>query len=154
MFENWVGGTPQIPIWDIWSDVQSMVGTPHIPSEVIWSDVQTRLGTPHKALEQLGWRHRITLKDKLELIKSISRVGGGVGGRSNVILDPTLAFIRAQLGFRIQVWAECGSKQNISVADSVPLSSRLTKTLGRDWKNGVFHQGSIPSFLYTNLFST
>ena len=31
-----------------------------------------------------------------------------VGGRSNVILDPTLALIRAQLGFRIHVQAECG----------------------------------------------
>ena len=54
------------------------------------------------------WGH---LKDKLE-IKSISRVGGWVGrwvgGLSNVISDPTLALIRAQLGFRIQVQAECG----------------------------------------------
>ena len=34
-----------------------------------------------------------------------------MGGRlSNVILDPTLALIRAQLGFRIQVRAECGNK--------------------------------------------
>ena len=48
-----------------------------------------------------------------------SRVGGWVGewvvggwgvGRSNLILDPTLALIRAQLGFRIQVGAECGNK--------------------------------------------
>ena len=23
------GGTPHIPIWDIWSDVQTRVGTPH-----------------------------------------------------------------------------------------------------------------------------
>ena len=39
-----------------------------------------------------------------------SRVGGGwVVGWSNVILDPTLALIRAQLGFRIQVGAECGN---------------------------------------------
>ena len=29
-------------------------------------------------------------------------------GWSNLILDPTLALIRAQLGFRIQVGAECG----------------------------------------------
>ena len=28
---------------------------------------------------------------------------------SNVILDPTLALIRAQLGFRIKVRAECGN---------------------------------------------
>ena len=35
-------------------------------------------------------------------------VGGWVVGRSNLILDPTLALIRAQLGFRIQVGAECG----------------------------------------------
>ena len=32
------------------------------------------------------------------------------GGWSNLILDPTLALIRAQLGFRIQVGAECGNK--------------------------------------------
>ena len=32
-----------------------------------------------------------------------------VEGWSNVILDPTLALIRAQLGFRIQVRAECGN---------------------------------------------
>ena len=41
-------------------------------------------------------------------------MGGGwvVGGRSSkVILDPTLALIRAQLGFRIQVRAECGNYQ-------------------------------------------
>ena len=31
------------------------------------------------------------------------------GGWSNLILDPTLALIRAQLGFRIQVGAECGN---------------------------------------------
>ena len=30
-------------------------------------------------------------------------------GWSNVILDPTLALIRAQLGFRIQVRAECAN---------------------------------------------
>ena len=30
-------------------------------------------------------------------------------GWSNLILDPTLALIRAQLGFRIQVPAECGN---------------------------------------------
>ena len=35
-------------------------------------------------------------------------VGGWVVGWSNVILDPTLALIRAQLGFRIQVGAKCG----------------------------------------------
>ena len=33
-------------------------------------------------------------------------------GWSNLILDPTLALIRAQLGFRIQVGAECGNKSN------------------------------------------
>ena len=31
-------------------------------------------------------------------------------GWSNLILDPTLALIRAQLGFRIQVGAKCGKK--------------------------------------------
>ena len=37
-------------------------------------------------------------------------VGGWVVGWANVILDPTLALIRSQLGFRIQVGAECGNK--------------------------------------------
>ena len=32
-----------------------------------------------------------------------------VGRLSNVILDPTLGLIRAQLGFRMQVRAECGN---------------------------------------------
>ena len=31
---------------------------------------------------------------------------------SNVILDPTLDLIRAQLGFGIQVRAECGNRMN------------------------------------------
>ena len=47
-----------------------------------------------------------------------SRVGGWVVaepmsrvvGWSNLILDPTLALIRDQLEFRIQVGAECGNK--------------------------------------------
>ena len=43
-----------------------------------------------------------------------SRVGGWVVGRSNLILDPTLALIRAQLGFRIQVGAECGNNLRLS----------------------------------------
>ena len=34
--------------------------------------------------------------------------GWWVVGWSNLILDPTLALIRSQLGFRIQVRAECG----------------------------------------------
>ena len=42
-----------------------------------------------------------------------SRLGGLVVAQpmwwSNLILDPTLALIRAQLGFRIQVVAECGN---------------------------------------------
>ena len=38
------------------------------------------------------------------------RFVGWVVGWSNLILDPTLALIRAQLGFRIQVGAECGNK--------------------------------------------
>ena len=42
-------------------------------------------------------------------------MGGWVGGRwvvggSNVILDPAVALIRAQLGVRIQVRAERGKK--------------------------------------------
>ena len=41
--------------------------------------------------------------------KSRSRVGGGWVCWSNLILEPTLALIRAQLGFRIQVRAECGN---------------------------------------------
>ena len=33
-------------------------------------------------------------------------------GWSNLILEPTLALIRAQLGFRIQVRAKCGKKRH------------------------------------------
>ena len=43
-------------------------------------------------------------------------MGEWVVGWSNVILDPTLPLFRAQLGFRIQVGAECGNNfvfQNI-----------------------------------------
>ena len=65
-------------------------GTPHIPFEGIWSNVQTKVGTPH----QIG----------------DARLRSRVGGRlSNKILNPTLALIRAQLGFRIQVRADCGN---------------------------------------------
>ena len=85
------GGTPHIPNWDIWSDLQTRVGTPHkilrclrgigvgtthIPIKVIWSNVQTRVGTPHKALEQLGWGQRTKF-----LLKKIHMVGGWVGAR-------------------------------------------------------------------------
>ena len=35
-------------------------------------------------------------------------------GWSNLILDPTLALIRAQLGFRIQVRAGCGNISEVS----------------------------------------
>ena len=75
-------------------------GGAHIPIEVIWSNVQTRVGTPHKVLEKVEepgvWVGRL-----------FSQCVRWVGGRlSNVILDPTLA----QLGFRIQVRAECGNK--------------------------------------------
>ena len=43
-------------------DLETMVGT-LLRTEGIWSDVQTRVGTPHKALEQLGWGHRTTLRE-------------------------------------------------------------------------------------------
>ena len=51
--------------------------------------------------------------DKVGADRLRSQVGGGwvggwVVGCSNVILDPTLALIRAELGFGIQVEAECG----------------------------------------------
>ena len=56
------GGTPHIPIWDIWSEAQNG-RTPHILIEVIWTDFQTRVGTPHKDLRCLrsrgGGGHRI-----------------------------------------------------------------------------------------------
>ena len=70
-------GTQRIPIEVIWSDAQTRVGTPHIPFEVIWSDVQTRVGTPH-------------------YIERTNPYAGQMG-ESNVILDPSLALIRAQL---------------------------------------------------------
>ena len=50
-------------------------GTPRIPIEVMLSDAQTRVGTPHKLLEQLGWKHRTTLKAQIQ------EPGGWVGSR-------------------------------------------------------------------------
>ena len=41
----------------------------------------------------------------------VEEPGGWVVGWSNLILDPTLALIRAQLGFRIQVGAKCGKNK-------------------------------------------
>ena len=41
-----------------------------------------------------------------------------MGGRlSTMILDPTLALIRAQFGFRIQVGVECGNNPIIIIAN-------------------------------------
>ena len=48
-------------------------------------------------------------------------------GWSNVILDPTLAFNRAQLGFRIQVGAECGNNEII-----LKLDTKMCKILAED----------------------
>ena len=66
------------------------MGTPHIPFEVIWSDVQTRVVTPH-------------------YIERTNPYAGQMGG-SNVILDPSLAVIRVQFGFGIQVGAKCAKE--------------------------------------------
>ena len=52
-------------------------------------------------------------------------------GWSNPILNPTLAFIRATLEFRIQFWVECG--KNISYQGLKHLDS---KTLIRKFKGG------------------
>ena len=52
---------------------------------------------------KLGWDTAQNFEE------SIQELGGWWVGGSNVILDPTLALIRAQLGFRIQVRAECGN---------------------------------------------
>ena len=41
----------------------------------------------------------------------------------NVILDPTLALIRAQFGFRIQVRAECGKK----IGSEIKINGSITK---------------------------
>ena len=81
--------------------VEAEGGTPHIPFEVICSDIKLGWGHSTKLLEQLGWGHRTTS------IEQIQEPGGWVGG-TNLILEPTLALIRTQLGFRIQVQVECG----------------------------------------------
>ena len=49
----------------------------------------------------------------------VEEPGGWVVGWSNVILDPTLALIRAQLGFRIQVGAECGNNRELTTSDNL-----------------------------------
>ena len=72
-------------------------GTPHIPFQGIWSKVQTKVGTLH----QIG---AARLRSRVVWWLVDGWVGGGwVVGWSNVILDPTLALISAQLGFSIQV---------------------------------------------------
>ena len=85
-----------------------------------------------------GWWHHTALKDKLELIRSISQVGGWVWGRvdgwSNVIIDPTLAFIRAQIGFRIQVWAEFVNIQFLLQKNILRKGIRIWK-----WKIGKWY---------------
>ena len=43
---------------------------------------------------------------------------------SNLFLDPTLALIRAQLGFRIQVRAECGKKIMVEILATNGVASR------------------------------
>ena len=60
-------------------------------------DVRTRVGTLHKVQEQLGWGPSTTLKALIEL-DVIQEPGGWLVCWSKWILDPTLAFIRAQLG--------------------------------------------------------
>ena len=53
-------------------------------------------------------------------------MGGWVVAWSNVILDPTLALIRAQLGFRIQVGVECGNNPIIIIANVKFLQEHLS----------------------------
>ena len=54
-----------------------------------------------------GHRHNPGIRIEVEADTLRSRVGGGwVVGWSNMILYPTLALIRAQLGFRIEVEAD------------------------------------------------
>ena len=50
-------------------------------------------------------------------------------GQSNVILDPTLALIRAQLGLRIQVQAECGKKGDNTESYGKSLFKRIHSCL-------------------------
>ena len=78
-------------------------GTPHITNEVFRC---SNLCGDTAQNSKLGWDTAQNL-GKGELIQEPGR---WVVGGSNVILDPTLALIRAQLGFRIQVRAECGKK--------------------------------------------
>ena len=91
-----------------WQDVWELGrgGTPHIPFEVIWSDFKLGWGHRTKVLEQLGWGHRTTLKVQIQ------EPDGWVGWFVKFDFIPTLALIRAQLGFRIQVLAECGNLYN------------------------------------------
>ena len=87
-------------------DIETQGG--HHTFHLKWSGVLTCVGTPHKTLKmfKLGWN----TAQNLENGESIQEPGvWWVGGWSNVILDPTLALIRAELGLRIQVRAECGN---------------------------------------------
>ena len=56
-------------------------------------------------------------------------------GWSNSILNPTLAFIRAKLEFRIQFWVECG--KNICYKGILTLAQKLlleSVNAGIDWE--------------------
>ena len=53
----------------------------------------------------MRWGHRTTLKEQIQ--EPGGRLGWWVGRLVKRILEPTLALIRAQLGFRKQVLAEC-----------------------------------------------
>ena len=92
-------------------------GTPHIPIEVVRCSNLCGDTAQNSKMFKLGWGHR-TKFGKRRINPGAGWVGGGwvggwmdgwVVGWSNLILDPTLALIRAQLGFRIQVRAECGN---------------------------------------------
>ena len=53
-----------------------MGGTPHIPIKDIWSDVQTRVGTPHKTLRYFrsrGWTPHIPFEGTITENTTVKR---------------------------------------------------------------------------------
>ena len=82
-------------------------GTPHIPIWNIWSNVQTRVGTPHKIL-----------RIKSRSLKG-GWVGGGLMDRWWVGPTDYKAHSGSQFQLSIQVRAECGNICKIGIGLAV-----------------------------------
>ena len=94
-----------MPIEGIWLEVQTRAGTLHIPIEVVLCSNLFGHTAHNSKMFKLGWGHRTKFRKR-----RINPGAGWVVGGSNVILDPTLALIRAQLGGKITIHARVHEK--------------------------------------------